>query len=125
VRCCGEHVGEHIENLVGTHWKIKGNILGTKGKWKKFPPLPPPFYPTSKLKRKKSKAPWVHHALSFPLATWSFSSQKSSSPFLAWAKTPCKEHRTYWGTLSSLGCKVPSTRLFAKMYLLVEGKGTV
>jgi hypothetical protein len=35
------------------------------------------------------------HAWAFPLAPWNFSSQKSSSPFLAWAITPCKEHPTY------------------------------
>ncbi len=29
VRCYGEHVGEHIENLMGTHWELKGNIMGT------------------------------------------------------------------------------------------------
>jgi hypothetical protein len=29
VRCYGEHVGEHIENLggVGTHWELKGSIV--------------------------------------------------------------------------------------------------
>jgi len=37
----------------------------------------------------------ILHYLSFsplPLGAWNFSSQKSSSPFLAWANTPCKEH---------------------------------
>jgi hypothetical protein len=29
------------------------------------------------------------------LAAWNFSSQKSSSPFLAWASTPSKEHPIY------------------------------
>jgi len=29
VRCCEEHVGEHIGNLMGTHWELKGNIVGT------------------------------------------------------------------------------------------------
>jgi hypothetical protein len=33
VRCYGEHVGEHIGNLV--------NILGTREKWKKILPPPP------------------------------------------------------------------------------------
>ncbi len=31
VRCYGEHVGEHIENLMGTHWELKG-----KHKWKNY-----------------------------------------------------------------------------------------
>ncbi len=49
VRCYGEHVGEHIENLMGTHWEYKGNIMGThweqgKNEKKTFypPPTPPP-----------------------------------------------------------------------------------
>jgi hypothetical protein len=25
----GEHVGEHIENLMRTHWELKGNIMRT------------------------------------------------------------------------------------------------
>ncbi len=29
VRCCGEHFGEHIGNLMGTHWELKGNIVRT------------------------------------------------------------------------------------------------
>jgi len=35
VRCYGKHVGEHWElgehigNLMGTHWELKGNIMGT------------------------------------------------------------------------------------------------
>jgi hypothetical protein len=29
VRCTGEHVGEHIENPMRTHWELKGNIVGT------------------------------------------------------------------------------------------------
>jgi len=48
--------------LLGTHWESWehiGNLKGTKEKWKKIlPPLPPP--PQKKLKRKKSKALWVH-----------------------------------------------------------------
>jgi len=31
VRCYGEHVREHIGNLMGTHWELKGNIVGTNG----------------------------------------------------------------------------------------------
>jgi hypothetical protein len=41
---------EYIGNLIGTHLELEGNILGTKGKFKKsFPPNP-------KLQRKKIKA---------------------------------------------------------------------
>jgi hypothetical protein len=29
VRWYGEHVGEHIGNLMGTHWELKGNIMRT------------------------------------------------------------------------------------------------
>jgi len=39
---------EHIKNLMGTHWKLERNMLGTKEKWKKSYPSPHP----RKLKRK-------------------------------------------------------------------------
>jgi hypothetical protein len=32
VRCYGKHVEEHngnLMNLMGTHWELKGNIVGT------------------------------------------------------------------------------------------------
>ncbi len=29
---------EHIGNLMGTHWELEGNMLGTKEKWKKMLP---------------------------------------------------------------------------------------
>jgi hypothetical protein len=86
VRCYEEHVGEHIGNV--------GNLLGTwkehignqqKMEKKSFFPLPTP--PPQREKRTKSKAPWVD-AWAFPLAAWHFSSQKSLSPFSAWANTP-------------------------------------
>jgi hypothetical protein len=36
VRCYEEHVGEHIGNLMRTHWELEGkniwNTLGTRGK---------------------------------------------------------------------------------------------
>jgi hypothetical protein len=35
------------------------------------------------------------HAWAFSLAAWNFSSQKSLTLFLAWAKSSCKEHPTY------------------------------
>ncbi len=67
MRCYGEDVGE-----------LKGNIVGTREKWKKHP------FP-HKLKREKTKAPWVH-AWAFPLAAWNSSSQKSLSPLIPLAK---------------------------------------
>jgi len=70
-----EHVGEHIGNPLGTWREHSVNTLGSWEIWKNSPP-------------------WVH-AWAFPLAAWNFSSQKTSSPFLAWANTPCKEHPTY------------------------------
>jgi hypothetical protein len=40
LRCYGEHVGEHIGNLMRTHWELKGDIVGTNeepGKNEKIP----------------------------------------------------------------------------------------
>jgi hypothetical protein len=56
VRCYGEHVGEHIGNLMGTHWVLIGNLMGThwereKNEQKKPSPHPTPPHP--KLKRTK------------------------------------------------------------------------
>jgi hypothetical protein len=81
--------------VVRTWWEPIGNIMGThwepgKNEKNSFP-LPPPL---QNLKGKESKPPWVH-AWAFPLVAWNFSSQKSLTLFLAWAKTPCKEHPTY------------------------------
>jgi hypothetical protein len=52
VRYYGEHVGDHIGdlvNLVGTHWELKRNIVGTHwepGKMEKnTSPLPPTSTP--------------------------------------------------------------------------------
>jgi hypothetical protein len=36
---CYREPREHIGNLIGTHWELEGNMLGTKGKRKKI--LPP------------------------------------------------------------------------------------
>jgi hypothetical protein len=55
VRCYGEHVGEHIGNLMRTHWELKGDIVGTNGEPGKNEKKP--FAHSLKLKRKKSKAP--------------------------------------------------------------------
>jgi hypothetical protein len=73
-------LGTWTWNILGTHWEL--------GKNEKQSPSPP------KLKRKRGKGPWMH-AWAFPLVAWNFSSQKTSSPFLAWANAPCKEHPTY------------------------------
>jgi len=81
-------LGKTLQNW-GTDWKLEGNIVRTRWEAGKYETPPPPQH-----KRKKSKAPWVH-AWAFPLAAWKFSSQKTWSPFLAWASTPCKEHPTY------------------------------
>jgi len=90
VRCYWEHPGgthwkprEHIENLMGIHWELEGNMLETKEKRKKK--SSPPF---QNLKEKKSRHfEWVHaepchwlHAISM--------FQNRSSLFLAWANTP-------------------------------------
>ncbi len=77
---------EHIENLMGTHWKLERNMLGTKEKWKKILlPTHPPTHP--KLKRKKNQGT-LSACWAFPLAAWNFYFQNYSSPFLAWANTP-------------------------------------
>jgi len=96
VRCCWEHVGEYIGNL--------GNILGTQwepGKNEKK------ILPRPKLKRKKSKATWVH-AWAVPLAAWNSSSQKSLSPFLARPNTPY----LFCFILISWGCLTSPTFFF-------------
>jgi hypothetical protein len=33
VRCYGEHVGEQIENLMGTHWELKGKLNIVETHW--------------------------------------------------------------------------------------------
>jgi hypothetical protein len=55
VRCYGEHVGEHIGQLIATHWELKGNIVGTHWELGRNEPLPLSF--PAKLEKKKSKAP--------------------------------------------------------------------
>jgi hypothetical protein len=95
VRLYGEHAGENIAKLrnpLGTWREHSANTLGSREIWKKSPPPPPPFPPN--IKGKKQGILRVH-AWAFPLAAWNFSSQKSWSPFLASANTPCKEHPTY------------------------------
>jgi hypothetical protein len=52
-----QHVGEHIGNPLGTQREHRGNTLGNREKCKKQ------FFLRPKLKRNKSKSPWV-----FPLA---------------------------------------------------------
>jgi hypothetical protein len=40
-RCYWEPLEEHIGNLMGTRWELKGNMLGTKEKRKKSSPAAP------------------------------------------------------------------------------------
>jgi hypothetical protein len=78
------------------------------------------FLPPSKLKRKKMQGT-LSACFELPIGYMKFLFPKEFVTVFGL----CKEYPTYSGTLSSLGCKVPSRRLFAKMYLLVEGKGTL
>ncbi len=82
-RCYWKH-REHIVNLIGTHWELEGNILGTKGKIKKILSPPPP---NLKLLGKKIKSLWVHAEASHWLQGISMF-QNCSSTFLAPANTP-------------------------------------
>jgi hypothetical protein len=66
VRCYGEHVGEHIGNLMGTHWVLIGNVVGTHWepeKNEKKNPSPPP-HPNIEGKKKQGNLSayldWVH-----------------------------------------------------------------
>ncbi len=97
--CWGTHweLGEHIGNLMGTNWELKGNIVRTHwqpGKYeKKSSPLP---FPKKTLKRKKQGT--LSACLGLPISCMKFLFTKSSSPFLAWPNnTPCKEESTYLG----------------------------
>jgi hypothetical protein len=47
----GNTLGEHIGNLMGTHWELEGNMVGTKDFLIKI--LPPPS--TQNIKEKKSR----------------------------------------------------------------------
>ncbi len=89
--------------MLGTHWELEGNIVGTHWEWRKNeknPSLSP------KLKKRKSKAPWVH-AWAFPLAACNSSSQKSLWRFLVWANTSCKEHPTFFASYKVKFCFWP------------------
>ncbi len=66
VRCYGEHVGEHIRNLMGTHWVLIGNIVETHWEPEKKNLLP---HPSPNLKGEKKQGNlsaclglsiWVH-----------------------------------------------------------------
>jgi hypothetical protein len=82
--CYWEHpweLREHIGNLMGTHWELEVNMLGTKENWKKSSPHP------QNLKEKKSrrlecmlKFPIRSACWAFPLAAWNFYFQNYWSP---------------------------------------------
>ncbi len=120
VRCYGEHVEEHIENLMGTDWELEGNWeqIGNHEFLKKI--LPKTY--------KEENQGTLSACLGLPIAAWNFSSEKSSSPFLAWANTPCKEHTTYQGEYflckrtGILNNKTPTTeRGLSKRFFGVDG----
>jgi hypothetical protein len=101
---------EPIERLKGTYWEPRENE-------KKFPPRPPPL---QTLKEKKARhlecmlwaSHWLHE-ISLPKRVGHHFWPGLIIPF-------AKNTLPYSGTLSSLGCKVPSRRrLFAKMYLFL------
>jgi hypothetical protein len=60
----GNTLGEHIGNLMGTHWELEGNMVGTKDFKKKSSPLNP------KHKRKKSRR--FECKLSLPIGCMKF-----------------------------------------------------
>ncbi len=67
-RCYWEHIGECILEL--------GNILGTRGKNQKFPPV----HPTPK---RKKRGPILTACWAFSLDAWIFCFQNCLSPFSA------------------------------------------
>jgi hypothetical protein len=66
----GDTLGEHIENLMGTHWEFEKNMLGTKEMKKS--PITTLAHP--KLKRKKSRH--FECMLSLPIGCMKFLSPK-------------------------------------------------
>jgi hypothetical protein len=82
-----------LGNILGTRWELENSIVWTH--WEAGeneiyispPPLPPPQ--PQNIKGKEARhLDWMLWA--FPLVAWNFSSQKTWSPFLAWANNPCK-----------------------------------
>jgi len=87
-----------LGNTLGTWWEpignFKRNTLGTRENH---------THTHIHIKgKKKNKAPWVHAWWAFRLDAWKFSSQKSSSPFLAWAKIPLAKNTLPYLLASSL-----------------------
>ncbi len=112
--CSGTHweLGEHIENLMRTHWELKRNIdentLGPGEKWKKKPsPLP-----RQKLKREKSKAPWVY--------AWA---KNYASHWLHKISLPKRVHHHFWPGLYPV--QRTSYLLINWLYLLQKTQSTV
>jgi hypothetical protein len=83
-RCYWEHLWrthcepvEHVENVMGTHWELERNMLGTKVKRKRSP--------TPKLKRKKSRH--FECMLSLPIGCMKFLFSKlfvTNDPIINW-----------------------------------------
>jgi hypothetical protein len=79
---------------MGTHWELKGNIVGTHWepgkKEKKILPAPPLL---PKLKRKKSKSP-LSACLGLLIGCKKFLFPKEFLTIFGGANTPCKEQPT-------------------------------
>jgi hypothetical protein len=85
-------LGEHIENLIKTHWELKGNIVGTHWEPGKNEKKKKILYPSPhKLKGKKARHLECMLGPSHRLQK-NVSSQKSLSPFLAWAICPLQKN---------------------------------
>jgi hypothetical protein len=55
VRWYGEHVGEHLGDLMGTHWELKKEHIGNQGKLKKEILLPHTRHTHKHLKGKTTR----------------------------------------------------------------------
>jgi hypothetical protein len=96
-----------------------GNTLGTKEKCKEILPPPPPAPPPKILKEEKQGT--LSARLGLPLAASNFYSQKSSSPFLAWAtyqKNTCKERPTYSLRLLIMLLLISELRTLTAIFLM-------
>jgi hypothetical protein len=81
----GNTLGEHIGNLMRTHWELERNMTNEKRK-KIPPPLFPPPHP--KLKRKKKSSYFECMLSLLPIGCMKFLFPKLFITILAWANTP-------------------------------------